>query len=73
MAAPRFNALSCVLLLAACTLAAASDATEKPEHVHVLGADFDDNVNDGSVWFIKVSRHLPGRSVCGRHSVRGAT
>lgn len=53
MAAPCFTTLfACVLLLAAFSGAAAED---KPsEHVHVLSADFDDQVNDGNVWFIKV-------------------
>lgn len=44
----------CLLLAgAACFAAAAEDAAS---HVKVLGtADFDDSVNDGSVYFIKVS------------------
>lgn len=48
------RALACLVLLAvAFTSATASD--EKSENVISLGADFDATVNDGNVWFIKVS------------------
>lgn len=66
MAVPRFTTLfACVLLLAA-SFSGAAASSETSEHVHVLGADFDDNVNDGSVWFIKVrcrgaAGHCKGR------------
>jgi hypothetical protein len=60
MAVPRYTTLfACVLLLAAFSGAAASE--DKPAHVVSLGASFDDQVNDGNVWFIKVGpRDLQG-------------
>ena len=44
--------LACLLLLAVAFTATASE--EKAEHVVSLGADFDDVVNDGNVYFVKV-------------------
>jgi hypothetical protein len=42
------------LLLVAAAFTATTASEEKGDHVVALGADFDEIVNDGNVWFIKV-------------------
>jgi hypothetical protein len=44
------------LLLVAAAFTATTASEEKGEHVVALGADFEEKVNDGNVWFIKVSQ-----------------